>query len=363
MNDSVCLVLDYLPFDAHVHFRNPGSPIFNAVVPLTLKSAGGAVVMPNIIPFITDAEKATAYQAAIREKFEELDFQLVMTGYLQEGMTVLNINAFYKAGVKSMKAYPKGATTNSHGGIADFAKCDAALSQMEALGMRLLVHPEQNVHPESGEEVDPYDREMRYLEYVLFKLIQKYPRLKICVEHVTTKTMARFISIHGGDRLACTVTAHHLMANRKDFFRDGPDVHLHCWPILKREEDMFALRDLVTSGHDFVFAGTDSAPHPTHAKEKACGCAGGVFTAHAWVEMYAEVFEDEDALSNLEKFLCINGPKFYDLKPREEKSVLVYEPWKVDSLIEVEDGTKIFPFGYHTDPDLQKVLRHRWIRF
>ena len=72
------------------------------------------------------------------------------------------------------------------------------------------------------------------------------------------------------------------------------------------------LRKAATSGSAKFFLGTDSAPHTAEAKESSCGCAG-IFTAANALELYLQVFDEENALSNFEAFASINGPSFYNM--------------------------------------------------
>ena len=230
---------------------------------------------------------------------------------------------------------------------------------MQEAGMPLLLHGEISMESDGKTVVDIYDREKRFLDEVVGELRTKYPKLKLSLEHITTKEMAVFMLEYGNaETLVCTITPHHLLFDRRDLHADGFQPHLFCYPILKREEHREALRFLVKTGTSYVSAGTDSAPHPTHAKEKACGCAGGVFTAHAMTQLYAQIFDMLGATQHLESFLCINGPRFYGLASGSGVITLERKSWTMDEMIEVADGTKVRPFGYHEDPD--KRFRFEW---
>jgi len=152
----------------------------------------------------------------------------------------------------------------------------------------------------------------------LIPLMAAFPALRIVFEHITTRDAVQFIEA-GNDRIAATVTAHHLLYNRNDLLVGGIKPHLFCLPVLKRDQHQLALRQAVTSGHPRFFLGTDSAPHTRQDKESSCGCAG-CYTAHAALELYAEVFEEDDALDQLERFASFNGPDFYQL-PRNSGTV------------------------------------------
>jgi dihydroorotase len=360
--------LSLQPFEGHVHFRDAGSPLFKTVVHHTTRQCWGAVVMPNTKPFVTSPELADSYAAAIKAEALKTrsgeDFVPIMTGYLTADIdpgTV--VRGFQRQSWRAMKFYPKGATTNSHGGMPTPMEAARTLEVMEGMGMPLLIHPEVNIW--NGKEMDPYDREDIFLEEVLPEVRKTFPRLKISLEHITTRAAVRFMEENGKEgQLVCTVTAHHLLTSRIDFFRGGPNPHLHCWPIPKREEDRQALLGFIAKGHSFVSAGSDSAPHPTTDKERACGCAGGVFTAHAMVELYAEGFEEAGALEHLNSFLGKNGPIFYGLKPRETDDLgLEKSLWTWKEMITTEDKTLLRPFGYHENESERRPMKWRLHNF
>ncbi len=342
-------------FEGHVHWRS--GAMMRAVAPFTVRQfAAGALVMPNLAPQpLTTPELADAYKADIRAVIG-LGYPIIMTGYLTEDTepdTV--IRGFQSGSWQAMKGYPRGLTTNSHGGIENFKKLARVFAAMEEAGMPMLFHGESATNS-GGDRVDVYDREKVFFDTIAPWVVEKFPGLKISFEHGSTRAFAEFLSERGSTRVVGTLTPQHLMFDRNDFFADGPDVHLHCYPVLKRWEDLEALRALATAGHEFIFAGTDSAPHPTHAKERACGCAGGVFSAHAAVELYAEVFDEEDALPNLEGFLSLNGPRFYGLRPSKKSIALSKRPWTVDSMIAVEGADKVRPLFYHEDSAKRKTI-------
>ena len=205
-----------------------------------------------------------------------------------------------------MKLYPAGATTNSDAGVTDLAECDAALAEMEKLGLPLLVHGEV-----TDPAVDIFDRENVFIETVLQPLLAQHPGLRVVMEHITTRDAAEFVAA-AGENVAATITAHHLLYNRNALFTGGLRPHYYCLPVLKRETHRAALVRAATSGSKKFFLGTDSASHARGAKEAACGCAG-CFTAFAALELYAEAFELAGALDKLEAFASFNGPDFYRL--------------------------------------------------
>jgi dihydroorotase len=345
-------VLNYLPFDSHVHFRR--GAMLKAVAPFTARQCWGAVIMPNIAPHILLPVHAGRYELYIREATDGVNsrFTPIITGYLTKDTDPACVKEGYESDCwRAMKVYPPGATTNSNEGVSNKDLPDhPALKTMEEIGMPLLLHPEIT-RDAFDELVDIYDRERLFVD-TLRTLKRKYPKLKISVEHVTDEELARYMMEMGDpEKLVCTVTTHHPMKDRRDLHKDGFQVHLMCYPILKRKESKEAVFRLATSGLPFVSAGSDSAPHPTHAKERACGCAGGVFTAPRMVELYTEIFEKAGKLENLENFLCVNGPRFYGLSPKAGRVVLEKRVNTINEMVQVENSDKVRPFGYHEDPE------------
>ena len=284
--------LNYIPFDSHVHFRR--GAMLRTVVPYTARQCWGAVVMPNTAtPHILTPDDADAYRNEILFASHPVvgeNFVPLVTGYLTPKTDPIDIAHGYKKGKwHGMKVYPPGATTHSNEGVAarDLLT-HPALPVMADIGMPLLLHPEVNaLH---GDIVDPYDRERLFVD-TLEELLYRYPTLRLSVEHVTDEATARFMMSYGKTgQVVCTITAQHLLFDRRDLHEDGWQPHLFCYPILKRKKSRDAVIALATGGFGFVSAGTDSAPHPTHAKERAAGCAGGVFSAHIMVELYAQAF-------------------------------------------------------------------------
>ena len=192
--------------------------------------------------------------------------------------------------------------------------------------MPLLVHGEVTDH-----DIDIFDREAVFIDTILRPLVAKYPTLKIVLEHITTKNAVDFVK-EASENVAATITVHHLLFNRNHMLVGGIRPHFYCLPILKRNIHQQALIEAATSGSDKFFLGTDSAPHPQHAKEAACGCAGA-YTAHAAIELYAEAFEQAGALDKLEGFASLHGPKFYNLPVNSDKITLVKQAWNVPAIM------------------------------
>jgi dihydroorotase len=310
-----------LPDDFHHHFRD--GPKTASVLKHAVQRFGRAIVMPNLQPPVTTAEKATEYYKHIMESLPSPDtgFQPLMTLYLTDNTTPEEIKKAKSTGyIHACKYYPAGATTNSDFGVTSLNKVYPALRAMEEVGMVLCIHSEV-----SRADIDIFDREKIFIEEVMQPLVRDFSKLKIVMEHISTETAVEYV-MNGPSNLAASITPHHLLYNRNALLVGGVKPHFYCLPILKRETHRLALLSAATSGNPKFFAGTDSAPHPTHLKESACGCAG-VYTAHAAVELYAEAFESQGALDKLEGFLSEFGCLHYGLPKNEKKITLVKKSW------------------------------------
>jgi len=324
------------PDDWHVHFRD--GMMLRAVLPCTARQFARAIVMPNLVPPVTDVGAAHAYrQRIVAVVPADTDFTPLMTCYLTDTTDAVEVARGYEEGVfAAVKLYPAHATTHSAMGVTDVDRVMPVLERMATLGMPLLIHGEV-----TDPEVDVFDREAVFIERVLDRLRRRLPELRIVLEHVTTEEAVAYVGA-SGPNLAATITAHHLVINRNALFIGGIRPHLYCLPIAKREKHRRALRRAATSGNPAFFLGTDSAPHAVPTKETACGCAG-IFTAPAALELYAEVFEEEGALDRFEAFASLNGPAFYRLPVNEARVTLRREPWTVPERIGEGDGA-VAPF-------------------
>ncbi len=155
----------------------------------------------------------------------------------------------------------------------------------------LLVHGEV-----TGQNIDIFDREKVFIERYLRLLAERYPELKIVMEHITTA--AAFVTSAGANIAA-------------------------------------------TSGSSKFFLGTDSAPHTREAKENPCGCAG-CYSAFGALEIYAEVFDQAGALDRLEGFASYFGADFYDLPRNSEKITLERKTQPVPDSLPMGDS-KVVP--------------------
>ncbi|MCK9994982.1 MAG: dihydroorotase [Candidatus Krumholzibacteria bacterium] len=319
------------PDDWHLHLRD--GAVLTSVATHTARQFGRAIIMPNLQPPVTTTEQALAYRDRILAAIPaESGFEPLMTLYLTDNTPAAEIRKAKESGfVHALKLYPAGATTNSDAGVTDPAKVSAAFEVMADLGLPLLVHGEV-----TDPDIDIFDREAVFIERSLAPLVQKFPDLKIVLEHVTTAQGVEFVQ-YGGPNIAGTITAHHLLLNRNAIFAGGLNPHAYCLPVLKREQHREALVTAATGGSGKFFLGTDSAPHAQTAKESGCGCAG-IYTAHAAIELYATAFEEADALGELEGFASLHGPAFYGLDPNSKKITLVKEEWRVPETYELGDS-------------------------
>ncbi len=319
------------PDDWHLHVRD-GATLFS-VVPDTARRFGRAIIMPNLRPPVTTVAQAEAYGERIREAVPAgLAFEPLMTLYLTDNTRPEEIErAVASPRVHAVKYYPAGATTNSDAGVTDLARVFDTLAVMEAHGLPLLIHGEV-----TDPDVDVFDREAVFIDTVLIPLLQRFPKLRVVLEHITTRQAVEFI-LATEDHIAATLTPHHLLMNRNALFQGGIRPHHYCLPVLKRETHREALLEAATSGNPKFFLGTDSAPHPRTAKESACGCAG-IYSAHAAIELYAEAFDEAGALDRLEGFASRHGPAFYGLATNTDTLTLRRESWAVPERLPFGDG-------------------------
>ena len=307
------------PDDWHLHVRDGAA--LHTVVPHTAAEFARAIIMPNLKPPVTTAEQALAYKKRILAAVPSgVRFEPLMTLYLTDNLAPAEIQRAKAAGVVACKLYPAGATTNSDAGVTDIRKIYPVLDAMQREGVLLLVHGEV-----TSPDIDLFDREAVFIEQQLQPLRRDFPGLKIVMEHITTLEAVHYVA-EADDKLAATITAHHLLYNRNAIFTGGIRPHYYCLPVLKRETHRLALVKAATSGSPKFFLGTDSAPHPAHLKEHATGCAG-CYTAHAAMPMYAEAFEAAGALDKLEGFASLFGADFYGLPRNHDTLTLRKESW------------------------------------
>lgn len=317
------------PDDWHVHLRD--GDMLKRVLPYTAQDFARAIIMPNLLPPVCTTADALVYKTRILNVLpKQYNFTPLMTVYLTEGTDADDLEFGFTSGaIQAVKLYPAGATTNSDSGVKDFSKVYNVFERMAKIGLPLLVHGEV-----VDAEVDIFDREAVFIDTILEPIKQRFPELKVVMEHITTKDAADYV-LSKDENLAASITPHHLMINRNAMLVGGIKPHYYCLPIVKRESHRLALVKAATSGDKRFFLGTDSAPHIDAAKLQACGCAG-VFNAPNTIICCAQLFEAENALDKLEGFLSINGATYYGLPVNTAEITLVKTDQPLDLAKEYE---------------------------
>ena len=325
------------PDDWHLHIRD--GEVLTDLLKHTASQFERAIIMPNLKPPVTTAEMAAAYKKRILAALPVgSSFTPLMVLYLTDNTSADEVKKAHQEGVVGFKLYPAGATTNSDAGVTDIKKCTKALEAMEACGMPLLLHGEV-----THADVDVFDREAVFIDQVLEPLRQRHPGLKIIFEHITTRQAAQYVESADAQRfgaIAATITPQHLLYNRNAIFSGGIRPHYYCLPILKREEHRQELVRVATSGNPRFFLGTDSAPHVKGTKENACGCAG-CYTAWHAMPLYAEVFDQANALDRLEAFASHFGPDFYNLPRNTGKLILKRQAQQIPNEFSIGASTVV----------------------
>ena len=317
------------PDDWHLHVRDDA--MMRAALPHTARCFGRAILMPNLLPPVRTSADAAAYrQRALAALPPGCDFQPLMTCYLTDDTDPDDVELGFREGIfTGVKLYPANATTNSAAGVTDYKKIERVLARMEKIGARFLIH---------GEEVDPavdvFDREAAFIERKLIPMTRKFPGLKLILEHLSSKIGVDYIR-SAAPQVGATITPYHLQLNRTDWLGWGNRPYMYCMPVIKTEADRLALRDAATSGDACFFLGTDSAPHSV-AKKLATLGAAGLFNAPVCIETYAQVFEEEGKLGNLETFASLNGPKHYGLPANDTMITLEKKSWTAPEDMKVE---------------------------
>lgn len=324
------------PDDWHLHVRDGAQ--LASVVPFTARQFARAVIMPNLKPPVTTVAQAAAYKARILEAVPaDCQFQPLMTLYLTNTTSAQEVLAAQASGfIIGAKLYPAGATTHSDAGVTAIENIYGALAAMEECGLTLQVHGEV-----TDAAVDVFDRETVFIDRVLARVAERFPRLRIVFEHVTTRQAVQFV-MNARAGIAATITPQHLLLNRNAIFQGGIRPHNYCLPVLKREHDRQALVEAATGPDARFFLGTDSAPHAKHTKEQACGCAG-IFSAHAAIELYAEAFEQAGRLDRLEAFASHRGADFYGLSRNTSSITLERTAWTPPAMYKFA-GDELVPF-------------------
>ncbi len=300
----------------HLHLRD--GDMLQKIAKESAKTFSGGIIMPNLVPPVCTKEEVVAYRARIRDAIGDETFTPYMTLFFKPEYDHAFLESLREE-ITAIKLYPAGITTNSEGGVSgfDIETLHPALEAMSDLEIPLCIHGETNGFV--------LDREAEFVP-IYEKLAQAFPKLKIIMEHITTKASVQ--ALDRFENLYATITLHHLLITLDDVAGGMLQPHLFCKPIAKRPEDREALLQAALSAHPKVMFGSDSAPHPREAKE-ACGCAAGVFTAPIALQVLAELFAKHDAIENLPDFISNNAQRIYGITPPAKKIILEEKPFTV----------------------------------
>ena len=365
------------PFDTHVHLRQDKS--MRLIAPMHAQRFSGMIIMPNIDPPITTCDRLDQYRVEatraildgryVASRLSDRVPLCLMTFYLTDQLNPAQIDIAVPGNAVGVKYYPRGLTTGSDNGVENPSSLwTRGTTPYEVLRIlannkgTLFLHAANGLDRD-GDELDPYGQEIDFIRETLPRIRDAHPGVRISVEHLSTAPGAEYLRTHGSALLGCSITAHHLLFDRRDVFRKGLRPNLHCWPVIQSREHQSELRSLVAEDRSYVYLGTDSAPHPRHKKE--CDCvAGGIFTGHAGIELYAEAFEDMHALEALEDFASHHGPAFFGISDLLEPAgniTLVRESWEVPDFYHLCDNP-MSPNGLHWEciRPLRAGQRIRW---
>ena len=317
------------PLDMHLHLRD--GDMLQLVAPLTSNSFSAALIMPNLVPPVTNKDELLAYKQRIIKACKDDNFTPFMTLFFKNDYSFEFLNSV-KDEITALKLYPAGITTNSETGVSsmDIEVLRPTLENMSKLGIPLCIHGETNGFV--------MDREKEFMP-IYESLAIAFPNLKIIMEHITTKEAVDLLDKY--PNLFATVTLHHLLITLDDVAGGMLDPHLFCKPIAKTPIDRTALLQAALKAHPKLMFGSDSAPHPKHKKE-CCGCAAGVFTAPIALQVLVELFEKHSCLENLNDFVSNNAQRIYGLNLEDKTINLVKKDFIVPAIYEYKEE-KVVP--------------------
>ncbi|PIR67083.1 MAG: dihydroorotase [Parcubacteria group bacterium CG10_big_fil_rev_8_21_14_0_10_36_14] len=320
------------PDDFHAHLRE--GEMLRRVLSFTANVFARALVMPNLQNPLVSTFKVMEYSKQIDRECKKQgfnNFHALRTLYLTDNTTANDISwAYCWQNIVAVKLYPKGTTTGSVHGVSDVRLLAPVFAEMEKRGVVLSIHPEMpEMHSDYAEE--------EFLVGPFWWIYQNFPKLKIVWEHVTTAYIVNILKMYP-ERVAATITAHHLFLTRDDVLGNP---HNYCKPPAKSEEDQVALINVAISGNPKFFFGSDSAPHWKYTKERTIKVPAGVFSAPVAIPVLAQVFEAVGALDKLENFVSRFGAEFYGLPLNQERICLLKEKWRVPLMLGEEMGNLI----------------------
>ena len=317
------------PDDWHVHFRE--GDMLEMVTNFSSRINKRCVAMPNTQIPITDSNKASVYKEQIK-KASKNNFEPLVPCYLKDNLDLDDFRiGLQKKIFFGSKLYPTNATTNSKHGVSDILKIFKYLEILEEENSPLLIHGEK-----VADNIDIFDREKFFIDDELNIIRSKFPLLKIVLEHVSTSYGVKYIKEN--NNIAGTITPHHMLLTKKDVFFDQKiNPHHFCMPVVKNETDLIELRKAACHDNSKFFLGTDSAPHHIDEKKPDMSSKPGIFSAPCSIELSAEIFDQENAINNLEIFSSINGARFYNLPINNSKIKLEKTEWIVPELSSYKD--------------------------
>ena len=331
--------------DMHVHLRD--GDMMHTVVPTIRKGGVDTVfVMPNLVPPITTVSHAMEYKSRLQQLAPGVT--LLMSLYLHSSITPEVIREAKAAGIAGVKCFPAGVTTNSASGVVDYESFYPIFRTMEEVDLVLNLHGEVP----SNDEITVLNAEEAFLP-TLLKLHERFPKLRIVLEHCTTAEAVECVK-RCGDSIVGTITAHHLFLTVDDWAGDSINF---CKPVAKTPRDRDALLKAAVSGKKF-FMGSDSAPHPLKAKKGGENgmdkCLAGVFTQPHVTQLYLEAFESatekgvlrEHAVTEdiLRGFLGEHGRRFYRVPESKERIRIRKGEEKITESLRVGQNDMLVPF-------------------
>lgn len=300
----------------------------------------GKIHQKDSLPYWSIEEYRTMILTAGGDKLDVLLTPLYLTGDTSGDMIKSGVTSGL---LQAAKYYPPHGTTNAdHGRPLESFMSNGVLAAMEEMGVILCVHGEE--HGLSGESYfgKNSNAEDYFYRERMPRLRDKFPKLKIVCEHITTKTAADFVT-QSDNNIGATITPQHLMFTVADLLQ-GLKYHLYCLPLVKFEEDRESLLSAVNSNKNTkFFAGTDSAPHTTKATE--CGCAAGCFTGGVAPQLYIQSFDLNKGQDVFEAFLCRNGAAFYNLPVPQKTFTLIKKPQEMCTLPTADGAVMPLPLG------------------
>lgn len=344
--------------DLHAHFRQGAllRPLLQAHKDMGCDSI---LAMPNTSPPVAKiVRRDDSFGWSIEEYLEMLReadgdgfADIIVPLYLTQDTTPAMIAAGAKTGLlRACKYYPPHGTTGAgYSRPLDLYQKNGVFEAMAEHNIVLCVHGEEHAL-QAGDYFDNRkNAEELFYRSRMPQLVDKYPKLRIVAEHLSTKIAVDFVR-QASDNVSATITPQHLLYTIGNLLQ-GLKYHLYCLPLLKFEEDRAALLQAVADPRNIkFFAGTDSAPHAK--KATACGCAAGCFTGGIAPQLYAMAFETAGVdlattagQAAFIRFLCTNGPIFYGLPVSKENFALVKEEQTVEPLATPEGNITPLTLG------------------